>query len=136
MRSWLARGGSVGALLVLIGCGGGSDGGAPAGPSPPPGGASATVSIVGQRGARSFTPNPANVVQGRTVAWRNTDTVVHRIVSNDGVLDTGDLAPGATSSALTLSTDGTNYHCLIHPAMVGAVNGSGGAPPPCQGIYC
>ena len=136
MRSWLVRAGSVGALLVLVGCGGGGSGPPPAGPSPPPASASATVSIVGERGAQSFNPNPATVAQGRTVAWRNTDSVVHRIVSNDGVLDTGDLAPGATSAALTLTTDGTNYHCSLHPTMVGAVSGSGGAPPPCQGIYC
>ena len=34
-------------------------------------------------------------------------------------------------------SDGANYHCPLHAGMVGAVNASGGAPPPeCQGVYC
>jgi len=131
--------GGLGALVLIASCGGGGYNAPPAGPSPPPGGgggASATISIVGDRAARSFDPNPASVVQGRSVAWRNGDSVVHRIVSNDGTLDTGNIAPGATSGALTLITDGMNYHCTIHPGMIGAVNGAGGTPPPCQGQYC
>ncbi len=68
--------------------------------------------------------------------WRNNDTVVHRIVSNDGTFDTGDIAPGATTRAIQSPSAGTNYHCSIHPGMIGAVNATGGAPPPpCQGTY-
>lgn len=127
----------LGALVLIASCGGGGNDGPPAGPSPPPGGgASATISILGDRAARSFDPNPASVAQGSTVAWRNTDSVVHRIVSNDGTLDTGNITPGATSGALALMTDGTNYHCTIHPGMIGAINRAGGTPPPCQGQYC
>lgn len=140
-----ARGRVVGALsglLMLTACGGGGGGsssppppGNPAGPTPPAAG-SATIMIVGTRGASSFSPNPASVAQGRTVVWQNTDGVVHRIMSNDGSFDTGNIAPGQTSAPLTLGTDGTNYHCTIHPAMIGAINAAAGAPPPCTGIYC
>jgi plastocyanin len=70
------------------------------------------------------------------VAWRNSDGVVHRIVANDGSFDTGDIAPGATGTAVRMATDGTNYHCAIHPGMIGSINASSGAPPPCQGLYC
>ena len=71
------------------------------------------------------------------VVWRNNDNVTHRIVLNDGTFDTGDIAPGATSSARQLSNDGVNYHCSIHPGMVGSVMASSGAPPPpCTGVYC
>lgn len=136
MQPWCAFSGSVGALVVLAACGGGGNPAGPAGPTPTPSGASVTISIVGDRSAQSFSPNPASVVQGRTVAWQNSDSVVHRIMSNDGLIDTGNIAPGATSGASVLTTDGTNYHCTIHPGMIGAVNSAGGTPPPCQGIYC
>jgi plastocyanin len=70
------------------------------------------------------------------MAWKNTDSVTHHIVMNDGSKDTGDIPPGGTSAALTLATNGGNYHCTIHPGMVGSINSSTGAPPPCSGAYC
>ena len=71
------------------------------------------------------------------VVWRNNDNVTHRIVLNDGTFDTGNIAPGATTAARQLSNDGVNYHCSIHPGMIGSVMASGGAPPPpCTGMYC
>jgi plastocyanin len=132
--------GCVATIIVLAsgGCGGGSSSpSAPSGPtSPPPSTGGATITIVGDRGAQSFLPNPSSAGQNRMVSWRNSDSVVHRIVLNDGSFDTGNIAPGATSGALTLTTDGTNYHCSIHTGMVGAINASSGAPPPCTGPYC
>jgi len=65
-----------------------------------------------------------------------TDPDVDRIVANDGSFDTGNLAPGATSTAVTLPASGARYHCTLHPTMVGAVSDSGGTEPPCTGIYC
>jgi plastocyanin len=71
------------------------------------------------------------------VAWLNNDALVHRIVANDGSFDTGDIAPGATSRAVQASAAGTNYHCSIHPAMIGAIGSAQGEPPPaCSGPYC
>jgi hypothetical protein len=55
---------------------------------------------------------------------------------NDGSLDTGDIAPGQTSAAVMMTNNGGNYHCTIHPAMIGSIKASSGAPPPCQGAYC
>jgi plastocyanin len=127
------------ATLVLAsasGCGGGSSSGSPTGPSA--GGATgpASISITSNNGARSFTPNPA-ALGGMMVTFRNADTVVHRVRLNDGSLDTGDLAPGATSAALLMPAAGANYHCSLHTTMIGAVGPSGGAPPPaCVGEYC
>ena len=71
-----------------------------------------------------------------TVAWRNGDGVVHRIVANDNSFDTGDIGASRTSAVVTIPSTGLNYHCSIHPGMVGAINGSSGTPPPCSGIYC
>jgi plastocyanin len=132
------------ALVIVAGawaCGGGSGGySTPTAPTPTGGGggttAGTTIAIVGDRGSSSFNPNPSAVSQGTTMAWKNTDSVTHHIVMNDGSLDTGDIPPGGTSAALTLATNGGNYHCTIHPGMVGSINSSTGAPPPCSGAYC
>jgi plastocyanin len=94
-----------------------------------------TITIARQNGAQSFSPNPAQV-GGQTVVFRNADTIAHRVLLNDGTIDTGNIAPGATSAPVTMPVEGTNYHCSLHPDMVGAVNPAGGGPPPeCAG-YC
>ena len=70
------------------------------------------------------------------VTFRNGDTVVHRVRLNDGSLDTGDIAPGATSQAVLMPMGGTNYHCSLHPSMIGAVSPPNAPPPACVGEYC
>ncbi len=72
------------------------------------------------------------------MVFRNADTIVHRVRLNDGSIDTGDIAPGATSAVVTMPGIGTNYHCSIHPDMIGAVfPSSGGEPPACTDAdYC
>jgi plastocyanin len=123
---------AVAAAAAMWSCGGGSSNPT----SPGPATSSATVNIMGQLGARSFSPNPASVNQGSMVVWHNSDNVTHHIVLNDGSLDTGDIAPGGSSAALQLAANGANYHCMIHPSMVGSINMATGTPPPCQGPYC
>jgi plastocyanin len=69
--------------------------------------------------------------------FKNNDSASHRIVLNDGSVDTGDIAPGATSRVVTMPASGTNYHCSVHPGMIGGVSAQTGAtPPPCTGDYC
>lgn len=116
------------ALACAAGCGGGS----PSSPSPS---GPTTILIVGERGAQSFAPNPAQAA-GQMVVFKNNDSVVHRVRLNDLSIDTGDIAPGATSAAVRMPGAGTNYHCMLHPAMVGAVGGGNTGPPPCTGVYC
>jgi plastocyanin len=127
---------SVMLVVSFLGCGGG--GGNPGGPSgQPPATGPSTISIVGDRANQSFAPNPGAGGVDQAVVWRNNDSVTHRIVVNDTQLDTGDIAPGATSRTLLIPAGGANYHCTIHPGMVGAVTASGGQPPPpCTGVYC
>ena len=117
-------------LAGVAGCGGGS--GSPSSPSPS---GPITINIVGERGASSFSPNPAQAA-GEMVVFRNTDTVVHRVRLNDDSLDTGDIAPGASSAPVRMPVAGTNYHCALHTTMIGAVSAAGAAPPRCVGDYC
>lgn len=135
----ISRRGALTIALFSVACGGG--GGNPASPTPTPGAGggvtqTVTVSIVADRGAQSFSPNPVTVGQDLMVAWRNTDGVIHRIVANDNSFDTGDIAPGATSRTLQSPAVGANYHCSIHPTMIGAIGVPQGGPPPCTGPYC
>ncbi len=117
------------ASLFLAGCGGSS--GSTVTPTPPPGGgggggsANMTISIIGMAGPQSFTPNPATVSVGQTVAFTNNDTTTHHIVQDGGAFDTGNLAPGATSAPITINSSAAlPYHCVSHPTMVGSINGS------------
>jgi plastocyanin len=139
MRTNVLRTWSVGVLAVAIAaCGGGGDSN-PTGPTGGSGGtgAAVTINIVATGAAQSFSPNPANMGQTPTVSFRNSDGTVHRIVANDGSFDTGNINPGASSQSITVAAAGSNYHCTIHPAMIGAIGAAQGEPPPpCTGEYC
>jgi plastocyanin len=82
-----------------------------------------TISVVGVNGAQSFSPNPATLPAGQTVVWHNIDSIVHRVVLNDGSFDTGNLNPGASSQPMVINvpSGGDPYHCSIHPSMVGTL---------------
>ncbi|MGE5358843.1 MAG: hypothetical protein ACM3NQ_07465 [Bacteroidales bacterium] len=94
------------------------------------GSANLTITIVGMNGSQSFSPNPASVTQGQTVAFRNADSTTHHIVQDQGAFDTGNLAPGATSAPIMISSaSAMPYHCSIHPSMVGVINGTSAGSP-------
>jgi plastocyanin len=96
-----------------------------------------TINVVAVNGAQSFSPNPANLPVGQMVVWHNVDSITHHVVLNDQSIDTGDLPPGASSQPMAIATAGGQYHCSIHPVMVGSVNqDTSNAPVPCQGAYC
>ena len=96
-----------------------------------------TINVVAINGAQSFSPNPATLPAGQTVVWHNVDSTTHRVVLNDRSVDTGNLAPGASSQPMSIAAAGGQYHCSIHPVMVGSVNqGTSDMPAPCQGAYC
>jgi plastocyanin len=137
MKSSVIHGALVAAVLAMVACG--SSGGTTTTPTPVPSGvvsSNATqINILGERGGNSFTPNPAPSGL-TTVQFMNTDGETHHIVANDGSFDSGNIAPGQASPVLSLTTDGTNYHCSIHPTMIGSMDATDGAPPPCRGAYC
>lgn len=121
MKRVLVSTGLVVATLALWACGGttSSSPTSPTAPSAPPVGAT-VIDVVRENGAQSFSPNPATVPAGQMVVWHNVDTVTHRVVLNDGSLDTGNIAPGASSAPMVLRAVGP-YHCSIHPSMVGTI---------------
>lgn len=109
--------------LVASGCSDSGSGSpvAPTPPAPTPSNGVVTIDIVRNAGAQSFSPDPATLPAGQMVVWRNVDTVVHRVVLNNGALDTGDLARGASSQPMPLNTGNGAYHCSLHPSMVGTI---------------
>lgn len=131
----------AGVLAVSIGgCGSGaSSPSAPTAPNatPPTSNANTVViTITSNNGSLSFSPNPATIAAGQNVIWYNADSQIHRVVLNGGSIDTGDLAPRAASAAKAWTLGVAQYHCSLHPTMVGSVNDQT-APPmePCDGCY-
>ena len=122
-RTILTIGGVLLVAATVTACGSGSSSSysGPTSPTstPPPasgsGAADLTISIVGMSGSNSYSPNPATVKVGQTVAWRNADSLPHTATADGGAFDTGTLGSGATSSPITMSVAGSfPYHCTIH----------------------
>ena len=116
-------------LMFAIACGGGYSS-TPASPSPTPsptptpGGPSSSVSIptgAQSLGNRAFMPDELDVAVGTTVTWMNTDSISHTSTSDANAWNSGIVAPGGQFS-FAFQTAGTfQYHCAIHPGMVGTV---------------
>jgi plastocyanin len=125
--------------VVCVGCGGsGGYGGSTTPTTPSTGGTSnaITITIAGQKGDQSFTPNSAMCATGQTVVWKNNDTTTHRIVIADLGIDTGNIAPGASSQPVSLANVSKNYHCSLHPSMVGSLNNATNDPNNCGPYGC
>jgi plastocyanin len=109
---------SFGGLMVsTAGCSSSSS------PSSPTTTSDVTVSIAGNLGAQSFVPSPVAMRVGQTISWKNSDTITHDATQDGSGFTTGNIAGGATSSPIMMSTAGTfTYHCAIHPGMIGTIN--------------
>jgi plastocyanin len=69
----------------------------------------------------AFLPSTLTITAGTVVTVTNYDSVAHTWLSNTGVFNSGDIAPGS-SYKFTFSTPGTYlYHCSIHPFMTGTI---------------
>ena len=94
----------------------------PAAPTPSTSNGIVTINVVAINGVQSFSPNPATLPAGQMVVWHNVNNTTHRVVLNDGSVDTGNLAPGASSQPMAIGAAGGQYHCSIHPEMIGSFN--------------
>jgi plastocyanin len=80
-------------------------------------------------GDKAYSPNPIDVKVGQGVTWSNDDSQIHTATSGaagaadaGSVFDSGILSPEATFD-FVFDTAGTyDYHCTMHPQMVGTVN--------------
>jgi plastocyanin len=92
-------------------------------PAPTPSPSALVIEIVAENGSMSFVPATASLQVGQQVRWHNAHVVTHTATQNGGGFDTGFIRPGGTSAPITVTSAGTlNYHCEIHPDMVGALN--------------
>jgi plastocyanin len=142
MRGFAAAVAAIAVGLTMSGCGGSgysSGSGNPTGPTatPPTGSGVVTINVVAVNGAQSFSPNPATLPSGQMVVWHNVDSITHHVVLNDRSVDTGDLPAGTSSQPMAIGgSGGGQYHCSIHPVMVGSINQDTSSSSPCQGQYC
>jgi plastocyanin len=101
---------------AAVSCGGGNGG--PTSPSN-----LHVIVIRANNGSFSFDPVNEVITVGQSVAWRNEDSMTHAIIDGSGVLNTGNIAPGATTGSITLTAPATiQYHCSIHPSMKGLLS--------------
>lgn len=121
------------ALTLTLASACGSDSTTNPNPTPTPG----DVDIV--KGAEvltttAFNPNPKQLSLGGgtevSVRWVNTDgggtyggaSVTHQIKSDNGAFTTSGLLGSGATYTVTFTAAGTyNYHCNIHPNMVGTI---------------
>jgi plastocyanin len=69
----------------------------------------------------AYQPRSILAQAGDTVTWTNTGSTPHTVTADDGSVDSGPLAPGASFSQSFPTAGLFTYHCTIHPQMTGAV---------------
>jgi len=84
---------ALAAVTALAGAGCGSS----SSPTTPTVAADVTITMVGDRGNQSFSPNPTTMRVGQTVAWKNGDTTAHDATQDASRFGTGTISAGATS---------------------------------------
>jgi plastocyanin len=115
---------AIAAVVAAVACGSSSNA---TGPTAAPAGthasgaANVTIVINSMSGPTSFSPDPATLQAGQTVAWRNADSMSHTATGSG--FDTGGIPPGGTSAPIAMNTAGRiDYHCSFHPSMQGKLN--------------
>jgi len=69
----------------------------------------------------AFSPPTLTIGVGETVAWSNSDPVVHTATSTSGAFDSGDLDPGESYSVTFTAPGIYEYLCTPHPTMTGTI---------------
>jgi plastocyanin len=69
----------------------------------------------------AFNPSEIRIKKGSEVTFTNNDTVAHTVTADDGSFDSGELPVGESFRQLFEQAGTFQYHCTIHPQMIGAV---------------
>lgn len=71
-------------------------------------------------GSAAFTPGNLTVNRGTVVAWENTDTITHSVVSSSGLFR-GDVTPNGAFEHRFETSGAFPYSCTIHAGMAGTI---------------
>jgi len=69
----------------------------------------------------TFSPATMTVQNNTTVSWINKDSVTHRVVSNSGLFDSGNLTTGKSYNYTFNKTGSYPYHDLMNPSITGTI---------------
>jgi len=68
-----------------------------------------------------YSPASLTVTNGSTVTWTNNDNITHTVTTDEGSINSGDIAPGSSYSK-TFATAGTyTYHDTHNANMTGVL---------------
>jgi plastocyanin len=70
----------------------------------------------------AYGPEQLDVLPGQTVVWTNVSQRTHTVTSYDGLFDSGDVASDDRFSFRFTGPGTYEYHCTIHPGIVGEVD--------------
>jgi len=99
-----------------------------------PEGRSATTVVV-HAAYPNFNPPTQTIQVGDTITWHNDDSFLHTIVSDNSSWGTLSL-PGNSEVSHTFTAWGTyDYHCGIHPAMIGTIEVQSALIPEFPGLF-
>ncbi len=66
----------------------------------------------------AFKPKTITIAKGTKVKWTNGGSVNHTTTSNNGLWDSGVLAPGAAFAHVFGKVGTFKYRCTIHPTLM------------------
>ena len=71
----------------------------------------------------AFAPSELDVLPGETVEWTNISERSHTVTADDETFDSGDIEAGDRFERTFDAVGSYDYHCRIHPGMVGELDG-------------
>lgn len=87
------------------------------------------VAIIGINGSVSYSPNPIEIEEGRTITWYNGDSISHSVTSGEdndadagSEFDSNAIIPNQYYSFTFNESGDYKYYCIYHPLMVGEIN--------------
>jgi plastocyanin len=116
----------LGAMFGIVACGGGGDVGPSSSATPSVGTAGANLGSpavkIAATGQLTFDPSIQQVHVGDVIMWSNTGTVTHTVTfDSEPLLSDLTLAPGGVWEVKFTKPGTYQYHCTIHPGMVGTI---------------